>query len=149
MCHKWVWNFHPFSNNNALTNMSIKAIYWNARSVLNKLNDLQAAITVERPELVLITETWLHQGILSTEIEFSGYTLMSRKDRVDTIRGRGGGVAILCRNNIKSREILVNQRQTCGITVGTKHVFCAYLSPNATDEERVEMNLFLATREPN
>lgn len=47
------------------------------------------------PDIVIITETWLHSEVVDTEIVPPGYTIV-RHDR----SGRGGGVAIVVKNHI-------------------------------------------------
>lgn len=123
--------------------MSLKIPNFNARSLLNKLDDFHSHVGVERPSLVVISETWLHRGVLSSEISPPGYFVVSRKDRLVTHNGRGGGVLVLCRNDLKATRINSSHRQTCGIRIGNKNVFCTYLSPNSSSAEDDELNLFL------
>jgi len=39
----------------------------NARSIVNKIDDLQALISVENPDIFGITESWTHEGILDAD----------------------------------------------------------------------------------
>ena len=43
-------------------------LYFNARSIIPKLDELHALIGKHTPELICIIETWLHDSI--TDIEF-------------------------------------------------------------------------------
>ena len=45
-----------------------------------------------RPQIVAITESWTHDGIVEEELKLEGYTIVGRSDRMDTVDGRGGGV---------------------------------------------------------
>lgn len=67
----------------------------NARSLVNKVTDLEAILFEHDPHITTITETWLSSGIANPTIFPPGYTIL-RKDR----GSRGGGVAILVKNHI-------------------------------------------------
>lgn len=79
--------FKARTNNNEL---ELSCIYFNARSIVNKLSELELLITNEMPDIVGISETWLHENIGDNEINFDGYTLI-RKDRNSGVKRRGGG----------------------------------------------------------
>ena len=69
----------------------------NARSIVNKIDDLQALISVENPDIFGITESWTHEGILDAELSVNGYTLF-RCDR--PLDNRGGGVLLYVRSGV-------------------------------------------------
>lgn len=100
----------------------------------------------EHPDLMCITETWLNKEISNSEIALCGYKIAARKDRTDTLRGRGGGTIILSRN-VSLVEIHTTVPGVCGVRVGAMDVYCCYLSPNADDDQRAGMNSFLSTLE--
>lgn len=56
---------------------------------------LEALVIDHKPDIILITETWLHEVIPDTEIAPPGYSMV-RRDR----DGRGGGVALLVKKGI-------------------------------------------------
>lgn len=56
---------------------------------------LEALVIDHEPDIVLITETWLHEIIPDTEIAPPGYSMV-RRDR----DGRGGGVAFLVKKGV-------------------------------------------------
>lgn len=62
---------------------------------MNKIEQLEAILIALNPDIVCITETWLHGDIKDHEIVPPGYTIV-RKDRIT----RGGGVAVLLRQGI-------------------------------------------------
>jgi len=68
----------------------------NIRSLCNKQNDFALFLAVESPDVVCVTETWLHADIPDSLLCCKGYNVI-RCDR----NGRGGGVAMFVRNNIK------------------------------------------------
>ena len=72
-------------------NKIISCFYVNARSIVNKLDELVLYLSHEKPDIVGITETWLHDDIFNSEISIEGYALY-RKDRNSKVKTRGGGV---------------------------------------------------------
>ena len=62
----------------------------NARSILNKFNELQSLVAQHRPSIIGITESWLDDNICDSEIQLSGYNVF-RNDRCGS---RGGGVLL-------------------------------------------------------
>ena len=75
----------------------LKILYLNARSVRNKADELEAQMKIGNYDIVGITETW-QQGDQAWELSVPGYTCYCR----DRNMGRGGGVALLVRNEIQS-----------------------------------------------
>jgi ribonucleases P/MRP protein subunit RPP40 len=71
----------------------LKCIYFNARSIINKLSELELLINSEQPDIIGITETWANENISDDELSFEGYSLF-RKDRNDPAKKRGGGIAM-------------------------------------------------------
>lgn len=59
--------------------------------------------------------------ISSAKIAVNGY-FVTRKDRDDTKRGRGGGVVILTKN-VPSAEVKVSVKGVCGIRLDTTYLF--------------------------
>lgn len=68
--------------------MDFKIININARSILNKATMVEYVVLEHKPDVVVITETWLHKDILDSKVMPPNYTIV-RKDGA----GRGGGVA--------------------------------------------------------
>ena len=69
----------------------------NARSIVkpDAFSALFADIKTNNIDICCISETWLHYTVCNSQVCPSGYTIL-RKDRTNR---RGGGVAILCRND--------------------------------------------------
>ena len=64
-------------------------MYYNARSLLPKLDELKCKVVTESPDVICIVETWLSSEILDNEIAISDYQIFRRdRDR------HGGGVMI-------------------------------------------------------
>ena len=88
----------------------LKCMYFNARSIVNKLEELELCIKEENLDIVAVTETWLTENISASEYCLEGYTLI-RKDRKDQIKSRGGGLAMYVKDEITvlERDDLIEQ----------------------------------------
>lgn len=78
-----------------MTSSDLVIVNINARSLANKVSDLEAFLFEHDPYVITVTETWLCSDIPNSTIFPPGYTIL-RKDR----GSRGGGVAILVKNHI-------------------------------------------------
>ena len=61
-------------------------LYYNARSTVNKIDELTATSHLYTPDIV---ETWLDKGIANCEVDIPNFTL-TRLDR----NRHGGGIAL-------------------------------------------------------
>ena len=88
----------------------LSCMYFNARSIVNKIDELEIYTKEEDLDIIGVTETWLSDEILTSEYSLEGYTLL-RKDRKDLVKTRGGGVALYVKNeiNIVEREDINEQ----------------------------------------
>ncbi len=66
---------------------SLSILYFNARSIVPKFDELCAVVEVNNPDIICIVETWLDTSILDSEVALPGYHL----HRFDRNR-HGGGV---------------------------------------------------------
>ena len=121
-----------------VNNNKLNCFYANARSVVNKLEELELYVHEEKPHIIGITETWGNTKIENSEISFDGYQTF-RKDRKDRI---GGGVLLYIRNDIKAvrREIFEHiEAETiwCEIFIGGEGTLIgvSYRSPTSSVEE--------------
>ena len=82
-----------------------------ARSILNKNEELEVIISQDRPDVVLITETWLSERVPDEIVNIPKFSVV-RKDRPI---GRGGGVQVYIRESIpyKLRLDLSNDQYEC------------------------------------
>lgn len=74
----------------------LRFINVNCRSVLNKLESLECLLLDLEPDFVALTETWLNNDILDSEVTPPNYNII-RKDRPT----RGGGVALMIKREIQ------------------------------------------------
>lgn len=103
----------------------------NARSIVNKTAELEHILLSRKPDLVVITESWLHPSINDSEIIPPNYNIL-RNDRAS----RGGGVAIVIRSGIqyvRLDDIENNESVWCTIQVNNMRVIVGgiYRLPNA------------------
>ena len=85
---------HPFDNSSCKMSCSpsykcLRCYLINARSLLNKLAELYHYLSVVKPDILLITESWLRHDISSGLLDPDSEYHVLRKDRG---HNRGGGV---------------------------------------------------------
>ena len=83
---------------------SVSILYTNAQSIVNKINELRSVAANIKPDIILINETWTHQDITNAYLHIKGYEISARKDRSDTLDGRGGGLLVYNRIGIALSE---------------------------------------------
>jgi len=66
-----------------------------------KLDEINLLLDDHQIDILCLSETWLSSNILDTFLIFPGYQLI----REDRVARRGGGVAILLRNEIRSERL--------------------------------------------
>ena len=81
--------------------MDLSILYFNARSILPKFDELQAVCLTLDPDIICITETWLSSDIEDQEIVLSGY-YSCRLDR----NRHGGGLVIFYRSTLGYKPVL-------------------------------------------
>ena len=90
--------------------------------------------------IILINETWTHQDITNAYLHIKVYEISARKDRSDTLDGRGGGllvynrigIAVSERNSDSQFEQVVSvllETETNPLTINL-----TYRSPNSSFE---------------
>jgi exonuclease III len=86
---------------------AIKIFYTNAQSIKSKINELRAVTADERPDVILLSETWCNGEIGNGELELDGYQLETdcRRDRTDTTNGIGGGLLAYSKSGLATRTI--------------------------------------------
>lgn len=92
-------------NSQNLSKPSITVYYQNVRGLRTKTNELFAALSVCDYDVVVLTETWLNENVLDSEL--TDEYVIYRRDRsvLTSERLRGGGVLIGIKKNITSNVI--------------------------------------------
>ena len=78
-CKKGLIKDRKTVQNNVVGKLS--CFYVNARSIVNKRDELELYVLEEKPDLIGITETWATNSIEDAELNLDGYTML-RKDRI-------------------------------------------------------------------
>ena len=87
---------HPsLTTVNNSNNLSI--LYYNARSILPKHDELCLVVDVNNPDIICIVETWLSSEILDSEVTLPGYQV----HRLERNR-HGGGILVYVRDSFVS-----------------------------------------------
>ncbi len=79
---------------------------FNARSICNKLSELQYMLYTEQMDVICITETWLNDNILTGLIDPECRYRVFRRDRSDRA---GGGVCILVAKHLNVVQVPIGQ----------------------------------------
>lgn len=82
--------------------------YQNVRGLRTKLAEFACSVEAmaEKPDVLILTETWLCAGISDTELGLRDYNIYRCDRSVHTSEhSRGGGVLIAVKNNFFSRSI--------------------------------------------
>lgn len=114
----------------------MKLLYTNAQSIIKKIAELRAVVEVKKPDVVALTETWTNSDTDNGFLHIEGYELMEREDRVDTNRGRGGGILIYVRKGI------------CAWKEAVEGGFCQCVCVKVKGRYR-EMSIYVVYRSPN
>ena len=121
-----------------------KCVCLNARSIVNKRNELNIMVEDIDPHIIGITESWATPDISDAELGMAGY-VMFRKDRLGR---RGGGVILYIKESIQAYEITLEKEAECeeavwcNIVTGksTLTVGLVYRSPNISMEENEKIH---------
>lgn len=137
------------SNRDNKGNSKLCCLYTNARSVVNKRDELELYLTEEKPDIVAITETWLNNDIEDSELNAAGYAVV-RKDREKGDKTKGGGVLIL----VKTEHVVTTRSDIrgdkfeesvwCNVGSGANKILigCCYRAPNSgqeSDKDLIEL----------
>ena len=87
---------HPNKRGKIECSNNLRILYFNARSLYPKFDELCAQYDMEKPDVVCITETWLCEDIIESECVIRGYKCI-RYDR----NRHGGGVALFISNKLE------------------------------------------------
>ena len=81
----------------------------NARSIINKKNEINIMVDDIQPHIIGIAESWANNDITYADLGLEGYT-MFRKDRKGR---RGGGVLLYIKDTIPSYEVQLQEEAYC------------------------------------
>ena len=96
----------------------IKCVCLNARSIINKKDELNIMVDDIKPHIIGITESWANNNITDAELGLEGYA-MFRKDRMGR---RGGGVLLYIKDTIPAYEVQLQEEADCNEAIWCKLV---------------------------
>lgn len=103
----------------------------NARSIVNKSDDLEGLLIAYNPDITVVTETWLHDSIDDADVVPVTHEII-RHDRCS----RGGGVALLMKKGVQY-TLVPHNKQTEMVWIAAKLscqnvvIGAVYRPPNA------------------
>lgn len=117
----------------------LSCLYANARSIINKFEELELYVKDEKPDIIGITEAWTREQIGDSEINLNGYTLF-RRDRGG--EKMGGGVLLYVNSDrvVSARDDIRNdnfeESVWCDINCGKDKTLLGicYRPPNSNDK---------------
>ena len=89
------------------------SVVWNARSVLNKIEEVDRIALSAKPSFIGITESWLNDNIDSSLVSIDGYNI-HRADRTIASGKKGGGGLLWYYN----KEVIVHRCLPIAIAIG-------------------------------
>ena len=122
----------------------LKCVCLNARSIINKKNELDIMVDEIKPHIIGITESWANNDITDAELGLEGY-VMFRKDRMGK---RGGGVLLYIKETIPAYEVQLQEEADCNEAIWCKLVTghttvtigVVYRCPNITKENNEKIH---------
>ena len=81
----------------------------NARSIVNKRNELNIMVEYIDPHIIGTTESWATPDISDAEVGMTGYVMF----RKDILRRRGGRVIFFIKEFIQAYEIKLEKEAEC------------------------------------
>jgi hypothetical protein len=125
-------------------------LYFNARSLVKKVNELSCIASEIEPDIIIVTETWCHSAISNAYLNIPGYMIDDelRQDRTDTVNGAGGGILVYSKENLVlypndrldnnfNKYSSFNIRLTGNSMPLT--IIAVYRSPNSTESNNKEL----------
>ena len=96
-------------------------MYFNARSILNKIDLLRAECIVTRPDIIMVTESFGRSDITDAYLALDGYQLVVRKDGGDTEGGKCRGLLVYVLEGISAGELTIRGSsktiECCGVKI--------------------------------
>ncbi len=129
---------------------NLKIMYFNAQSLVSKVNELSCITADLQPDIILISETWCNSEIQNAILNVPGYEILNdlRCDRNDTHLGKGGGLIVYAKPEmcILPDDSKFDFNQCCRFTVtcgGEKWLVTLVYRPPSSPPENCELLLKL------
>ena len=96
-------------------------MYYNAYSILSKIDELRAECLVAKADIILLAETFCRDDITDAYLNIPGYQIICRRDGRDTAGGRGRGLLVYVRVGIPASRLQLEGEdmvtECCGIAI--------------------------------
>jgi hypothetical protein len=121
-------------------NFHLKCVTMNLRSILNKLNLFHQFLSIYKPDLIFISESWLNQSILNSVITHThGYAVIRNDRKLQSY----GGALLLIKNNLHFIPLQTNVDETVAVDIfigETVHrIILSYRQPKMKTNESVKL----------
>ena len=83
---------------------NFKIIFSNVRSIVNKFNELASLVSIEKPDIIALTETFLRPDLPDSLFALEGYQIINRLDGSDTHAGIARGLIIYCKEELQATK---------------------------------------------
>ena len=90
-----------------IMNKGLKIVFWNVRSLYNKIDTVRLEVDNIKPYILNINETWFHDSIDDGFVSIKDYTLI-RSDRTTMEAGvvkKGGGLCTYVKSGLVCEDI--------------------------------------------
>ena len=98
-----------------------KLLYYNAYSILNKIDELKAECLITKPDIIQICESFCRTDIDDAALKLPGYQLINRRDGRDTAGGRARGLLVYAKEGIAAAALRLEGEdevtECCAITI--------------------------------
>ena len=96
-------------------------MYYNAFSLLNKIDELRAECPVLQADIIMIVETFCRKDIIDADVSIPGYQIICRRDGRDTAGGRARGLLVYVKDAIPASKLFLEGEdlvtECCGISL--------------------------------
>ena len=63
----------------------LSMLYSNVQSLKNKMNELRAVVSLERPDIIALTETWTNEGVDKAFLQIEGEIGWIRREEEEVV----------------------------------------------------------------
>ncbi len=105
----------------------LTVLYYNARSILPKLDELRTSVLFQKPDIICIVETWLSEDVTDNELLLPDYQVY----RLDHNR-HGGGIVLYVHDSLSCKKGDPHNLEFLALSVTSisalvTNKFCIYL----------------------
>lgn len=122
---------------------NLRIFYQNSRGLRTKCVEFRQSLLLNDYDIVVITESWLHAGILDGEVSDSRYDVFRYdRDLPAAMKETGGGVLALVHRRLNASRVDIScsgYMEILVVTISAKtlksgknlHIMCSYIPPDS------------------